>query len=260
MKDFTIVHLQIADLTFKIEIHNTSKSLTKIWLSNFNTYYQPYFIDSVKTKPKAKIKIIPKSNWDLRHQKKTTNFKTESQQIGKFNWEKSQGKFDIFSSFYFFDYFLRFVFAKLIKKYQGFILHASSIKVKNKLFIFAAPKQTGKTTIVSLCPFNYQKYADDNTIIRKKGKKILVYPCPFIEHNKKTPQTLLPPEKTNKIFFLDQGKENKITLIKDNKEKLFSFWKNIKTSTVGKEFIKKIDFYQLYFKKDKSIWEELIKK
>ena len=258
MRKNAVIHLKIAGLVFQIKIFPKAGVLTGLWLNNFNTYYKA-FLTKKSSRPTAIINIRVKSGWQMKQTKNFTFFRKEKGNPGIFNWETRKGSFDIFSSLYFFDSFLRIIFTRIIGKHQGLVLHASSTAINKQIFIFSAPKQTGKSTIVSLCPYPYQTYADDNTIIRQVNKKILVYPCPFLERKKLVLKKRLLPLELKKIFFLRQANKNKITAIKDDQKKLLFFWRNSKSITQSFSLIKKVDFYLIEFKREKNIWEEIIK-
>jgi len=257
MKKCHSLYLRIAGLVFQIKIPKAG-ILTRLWVNNLNTYYKA-FLTKKSARPTAIINIQAKSNWQIKQTKKIGFLRKEKSSLGIFNWKTKKGSFDIFSSFYFFDCFLRMAFTKIIGEHQGLVLHASSTAINKQIFVFSAPKQTGKSTIISLCPYPHQTYADDNTIIRQVNKKILVYPCPFLERKKLVLKRRLLPLELKKIFFLRQANKNEITAIKNNKKKLLFFWRNSKSITLNFSLIKKVNFYLLEFKQEKNIWEEIIK-
>ncbi len=265
MRKFRTIHLKIADLIFKIKINAAFKIVAKIWLTNLQTYYKSFLLKNGQSKKTAAatISLEPKIDWQIKHGKKITNYsiitKKTKTKLGFFNHRTSKGDFDIFSSFYSFDLFFRSVFTQLIKNYQGAVLHASSIAVNKEIFVFCAPKQTGKSTIAALCPFSCQIYSDDNTIIRRIKEKIFVFPTPFIERKGPLLKKKVDHLELKKLYFISQGKRDGLKLVKSKKEKLLLLWENIKTTPdLSKSLMKLIDFYQLKFAPKKGIWQLLI--
>ncbi len=88
---------------------------------------------------------------------------------------------------------------------DGFLLHASSIKINNAAILFIAPSGTGKSTIMKTLSSIFQPLGDDSAIIRKYKNKYYIYQTPFIEKEawiKKNNARI----NLGKIYFIKQGK------------------------------------------------------
>lgn len=255
------VHLKIADLGIKIIIADKTNLLRSIWLNNFNKFYSPYIEKKTNVPIIATIKLTPKSGWEITPDNLSQiTFRRNKNNFAEFNFEKKQGEFDIFSFFYFFDVYLKTIFSKLISGHQGLLLHASAISVKNEIFVFSAPKQTGKSTIISLCPYKHQVYADDNTIIREKNNKLFVYPSPFLKKHNFNQTQRAKPVPLSKLFFISQGKENKVSLINSPRSKIKHLWMNLKSTPPPHKYFKNTEFHTLKFKPNEEIWRLLLRR
>lgn len=88
---------------------------------------------------------------------------------------------------------------------NGFLLHASSIKINNEAILFIAPSETGKSTIMKTLSSIFKPLGDDSAIIRKYKNKYYMYQTPFIEKEawiKKNNERI----NIKKIYFIKQGK------------------------------------------------------
>lgn len=159
----------------------------------------------------------------------------------------------------------------LIKEKIIFI-HASSIKIKNKSYLFIGPSGIGKTTLLrKLSKWREVKVlSDDTAVVHIKNKKAFITSSPFdkkknikIVHDKQI--------ELSKIFLLNKSEKNIIKKIPLNK-RVIKLYQNLivyeylkKTKDIYRlkdqiklqkkiftllEFIKKKQFYQLSLRKD----------
>lgn len=109
---------------------------------------------------------------------------------------------------------LRCVCMEILKNYDGFFFHCSSLEIDGKGFLFTAPSGTGKSTHTRL----WREYFgdkvtminDDKPIIKRENGEFFIYGTPWqgkdnIGNNVRVP--------ISAICVLRQGKENKIEKI-----------------------------------------------
>jgi len=255
-----ITNISIAELKFSINSIKSLPNLNNIWLKHFNTFYKPYLNKQHNFIADYKFTLTPRQDWQIKSDSSKIQYQKEKSSLGLFDYRKKVGEFDIFSSFFQFDFFLRAIFSLLITKHSGTMLHASSIAVKNNFYIFCGPKKIGKSTIVRLCPYTNKIYADDNTIIKQKKEKIYLFPTPFWEkQNNQFKVQKLNPRPINKLYFLKHGSKNEIREIKDKKRKINLLWKTLKSPNYPPKLLK-LTFLEIEFFPSTKIWKKLIKK
>lgn len=98
-------------------------------------------------------------------------------------------------SLYQFLLLLMIIVKKLLAKNNGFILHASGVKIQNAAVLFTGKPGIGKSTAVKLLQKQYSPIGDDSIIIRKIRNVYYAYQTPVIE---KMPLG----QKTNEALFL----------------------------------------------------------
>lgn len=106
------------------------------------------------------------------------------------------------------------IFMEIALKNGFMSLHASAIGYKNEAILFVAPSQTGKSTHTNYWNRLYPEVFwinDDKPLIKKDGAFLYVFGTPFSGRHKKNQNTQL---KLRSIVFLEQGKENKVLLMK----------------------------------------------
>lgn len=149
-----------------------------------------------------------------------------------------------------------------LNDYNAVVFHGSSIKYKDKGFIFTAPSGTGKSThtalLKELLKGDLSYINDDKPIIRVIGEDVLVYGSPwngkhFLGENVKA--------KLKAICFLARGEENLIKKITPDKALKYLFKQTVSYSDIKSansllgvlsSIIDKVDFYVLYCTKDIS--------
>ena len=214
---FNIMDISICvKIPFKINIGNESKNFI------YNENKQDITINFIQIEERLNIKgqlIFQKDNINIYESEKkfiyelcpTPNKKGYAWIIknNKYSYELYYLK----GKEYYFEYSRNILnsirIEEIINDNQGFILHSSFVKWKDKAILFSAPSGTGKSTQADL----WSKYEGakiingDKTGIRELGEQWTAYGLPFagtsnIFINDKVPISC--------IIVLRQGKENKI--------------------------------------------------
>jgi len=102
----------------------------------------------------------------------------------------------------------------LLIKHNGFILHASSVKIGGKLLIFCGNSGGGKSTIVKLLKSG-TPISDDHILVRKRKGRYCYYVSPLIERNKYPHLDTIGVD--GKIYLLKQSKRYSLKRITQEK-------------------------------------------
>ena len=171
-----------------------------------------------------------------------------------------------------FNTYFKFFFSNLLLlQNEGFLLHASALKINKESYIFCGKQGSGKSTILKLAP-EYDPLNDDAAIIKTFKGKFLIQSSPFYEKNRiKKLNVLLP---INKVFFLQKAKKNQLYQPKAA-QKLRRLISNVYIKKESKEInqliytnlnslcynmVKYVPMYVMAFKKDKSFINMILKK
>lgn len=100
----------------------------------------------------------------------------------------------------------------------GFVLHASSILMNDRVFIFAGESGRGKSTIADLFHQHFPEsfiLSDNSAFIQRKDNQFVLYPSPYMEANRVyegriIPQTP-PPYLIQEIYFPFHAEKNQVT-------------------------------------------------
>lgn len=170
--------------------------------------------------------------------------------------------------------FISRIFNILFHLSGGFVLHASSILVDDKAYVFVGGSGRGKSTIVDLIkkevPESYI-LSDNSAFILKKSGKFYIYPSPYLEANRmeclQTKFAKPPPYYIQKTLFTYPSKKNtiknipftqKIKLIQLNSHIPYSpkkIFNKDQLANYGKTiflFIDKVKIDRLEFSREKS--------
>ena len=148
------------------------------------------------------------------------------------------------------------IISELLINNNGFILHASAVKVNNKAVIFMGESGAGKSTIRLLLYPKLASLSDDKAIIKRQNKVDYYYQTPFIEKSnkiKKNP-TNYPIDR---IFFLRKSKSLRVKSLSNNEQIIALFLKQFQTNEKYSaniiDFVNKFNkFHYLYFSKNKA--------
>ena len=108
----------------------------------------------------------------------------------------------------------------LLTKNNGFEIHASSILINDKVYLFLGKSGAGKSTISTFLSSRYKLLSDDMVIVRKYNSKYFVFQTPFFERNTSIMKSSgrYPIEK---VFFIEKNIDVHSTEIMNSK-KVFS--------------------------------------
>lgn len=149
---------------------------------------------------------------------------------------------------------LKEVFAFLLEKNNGFMLHASGvIGEKKNLKLFMAKTGGGKTTVSNLLAGSrkYKKFCDDVVVVKKIGKKWNYFSPPFVE---KTHISTKTRASKAKLYFVKKSKKASVKPVNNKSATTKRFLEQVwfREETVGPkglslvlEFIENNDFYLL---------------
>ncbi len=196
---------------------------------------------------------------------------TNSQCIHRINLSQSQATIFIPSdcrSFRTFNSDVKMVFATLLLRDNGIVLHASCLQHNGYGYIFVGPSGAGKSTVVRLAPKGILM-GDDTAIIRRHKHKYLLYWSPFYEKNPIIKRNAFVPLVG--IYSLHKAKNNRLIRATDVVNILRHAWvlppnqvkpkeqTQITTSfwNVALDVAAQIPLYHLYFTKDSSFWHLL---
>jgi hypothetical protein len=106
------------------------------------------------------------------------------------------------------DSVLRIVQSIVLARSGGFLLHAASAVFRGCAYLFAGVSGAGKTTISRLAPSEAILLSDEISFIRRQDNQYQACGTPFAGEFGKPGKNISVP--LNTIFFLEQGKENRI--------------------------------------------------
>ncbi len=171
-----------------------------------------------------------------------------------------------------FEFIILKIINKLLKN-SGFILHASSIVYKKKLFIFVGDSGVGKTTISNLLSRNkdIKKLSDDSIIIKMSDNTFFGYKTILNDNNSFNFEQNIGYTIAG-VFFIKQSKFFKMQIIKNKKKFINKFIKQLfifnrpikqklqkKTIKIVFKFLDQIFLYQLEFPNKADLAKEFLK-
>lgn len=144
---------------------------------------------------------------------------------------------------------LRYICLDILKNYNGFFFHCSSLELEGKAYLFTAPSGTGKSTHAGLWRKHFGDRVtminDDKPIIRLIENEFFVYGTPWqgksnIGNNIKAP--------VQAVCVLRQGKENKIKKL-DTLEALQLFFDQTERPKDKKSMENLLDLFSVFLSK-----------
>lgn len=104
-------------------------------------------------------------------------------------------------------FIIKVIIARFVIFNDTLLLHASSIEINDKAYLFCGPSHEGKSTIIK--NFNFDgSLSDDTAILKKDDNSVVVYTSPF--DNRKMPSISYKKITLGCIFFISQSKKNAI--------------------------------------------------
>lgn len=264
----TELFVEIGGFVIKIELHRGKENER----FNDNYYQRRKFIRQLKGYLRYFIidALLKKSDFTIII-KETYPIFIDSSQTGTISIpifkkiSETKIKTYYYLNIYQFQMILRDIVFKLITKTNGGVFHASAVVLHNKGYLFLGKANAGKSTIMRLLENISLPLADDTVIIRKENKKYFLYQTPFVERQRWI-------KKRNKkyelscIFFIHKSMRSyiekvdisikvldrlldQILIAKENKEKIVKWSASLMKNGV--------QFYELYFRKNKKDVEEI---
>jgi len=161
--------------------------------------------------------------------------------------------------------FPELLYSLILPEFRGILLHACGIKMKNRIFVFLAPSEGGKSTIAKLAlKKGLTALNDDRIILRKIKGKYFAFGNPWHGEVKITSSDYGEIEE---LFFLEKAKRNYIQRI-FKKDMFMQIIRNSFYLKEDKESLRKIveivldivdniNGYIFGFKPDLKIWKYL---
>lgn len=182
--------------------------------NNILSVYRGFIIESPSTKIDYIIEFVTKTNYEI-----ITQTKTKKTYIALFEEKNCRITTYYHISHAHLQLIIRNILQKLLVTDGGVILHASSVLVNNKAYLFLAKSGGGKSTSMRLLSKFYKPLADDTIIIKKEDKKFFLYQTPLQEKNRGIVEKNNQRYEIGKIFLLKKAKFHKIEKI-DHKDKI----------------------------------------
>jgi len=85
---------------------------------------------------------------------------------------------------------------------DGFLLHASSVLVKNRVVMFIGKSGAGKSTTMKMLKDSFPPFSDDCVAIKKCGNEYLCFQVPWIEKDSSLIKLSQKGSKIAALFFL----------------------------------------------------------
>lgn len=236
----------------------------KKWYKEFITEYkEPDIKLSVYEVPKRYLNTIKISNpeeIDIKYNKENNTLYLNSDKfIGEYNVEKKKGKL-ICNHYLYFNPFLRIIFALVLLKEGGFLVHAAGMVHDGDGYIFPGKSGAGKSTISKL---SNEKIilSDELALVKKNKDKFIIHGTPFWGEYEEAKNKFT---EIKGIYFLKKDEKN-FTKNLSPLIALKMLLPNIFFYGIDKEFTKKIfnlchEFiesvpsYELHFVPEPSFW------
>lgn len=147
---------------------------------------------------------------------------------------------------------------------QIFFLHASSVCIGQKAYLFLGDNGSGKSTLIQLLKRKFIPLSDDRCLVRKEAEKYYLYQLPFIEKNNY--KKIASKYQIRKLFMIkkaDKFSVDKLNFYKNKNSIIYQFINQIINKTTKKNVSSFVnyfdnDIYNLYFSnEDKFIVKKM---
>lgn len=176
-------------------------------------------------------------------------------------------------SFFDFNFFFKTVVSALFLDEGCFLIHASSLEIDGKGFLFAGKTGSGKSTIAKKLRRKGRVLSDDFALVKRRRGEYYVFSSPFYETEEFKKRRL--KVLVERVYFIKQdekvrveevGKEEALLKVvsliltplslpslneKNKRYFVERAWK------AGEEFVSGVDFSLLYFNLEKDLWEKI---
>ena len=109
------------------------------------------------------------------------------------------------------DSVIRILHTLILAEQGGMLMHASSVALGGRAWVFTGVSGAGKTTISRLCPVGAHILTDEMSFIRPEGERYFAHGTPFSGELGRPGANLRAPLAG--VFLLAQGPENRIDLL-----------------------------------------------
>jgi hypothetical protein len=180
-------------------------------------------------------------------------------------WNPSSGRGHIRQTAnpYSIDSVLRIVHTLLLAKRGGFLVHASSIVINNRAFLFAGISGAGKTTIARLAPPHAKLLTDEISYVSRQADQYFAFGTPFFGELARVGENLSAP--IGAVYLLDKGTENKIEPVEGSGaarallENILFFAQDAEMVKLvfqaACDFVCRVPICRLTFVPDSRVWE-----
>jgi len=158
--------------------------------------------------------------------------------------------------------FPEILYSFILPEFDGILLHACGVKMGNRIFVFLAPSEGGKSTIAKLAlKKGLILLNDDRIIVRKIRNKFYAFGNPWhgeVEH------TSSEWGEVKELFFLKKARRNFVKEV--DKKRMFaemlnnSFYVKVDRENFRKvievigNIVNNVKGYELSFRPDENIW------
>ncbi len=161
--------------------------------------------------------------------------------------------------------FPEILYSLILPEFEGVLLHACGIKIRNKVFIFMAPPEGGKSTMAKLAlEKDLTVLNDDRIILRKLKDRYFAFGNPW---HGEVGNTSPDSGEIKELFFLKKAKRNYIRKI-TRKDMFLNIVRNSfylredkenlkKVVEIASDLVDNIEGYILGFRPDVSVWRYL---
>jgi len=187
--------LLIAGFTIKIVFLPTEWPEKKDLLINLiKRYFEP-FITSNQKRVDATINIIEISGIPFINRQKI--------EFSQYFQKKRKNVYEMYYHISIFELsqLLLIAIINLLGK-DGFLLHASSVLVKNRVVMFIGKSGAGKSTTMKMLKDSFPPFSDDCVAIKKSGNEYLCFQVPWIEKDSSLIKLSQKGLKITALFFL----------------------------------------------------------
>src|SRR3989344_3960714 len=207
-----VIYISVGGFIIKISFFPSESKDTQQWFEN---YLPQYFAEFLIIRPQRRIDYYIDIKWD----KKEEMIVREKEKKYYLNLFQKKGEKTLITNYQIsisqLQIVLRYALHSLLMPNSGFFIHASSVLIEGKAYLFVGRPGAGKSTAARLLQKKYTRLSDDIIIIKKVDRKFMVYQTPILEKNKASKKSK-GAIQLGKIFLLKKAKTFTIEPLKNN--------------------------------------------